>query len=470
VAFFIALLVKQRIAIMLFVFSLPILPDIHLQLEAILKPAVKYFVGHPGLDVVAGLCLGLWIKRIWFSKKVEPVFTRVNWALGLLIIVIAASSTLAVMRNLEINSVFDINLLTLLNEFGRFKLINHPNSYLPFVDLLTYSFAILTVCILVPIFNGNDLREREEIVFKPLMFGLIFSAGWGIFQAFTGIGLSQRTLDVRPESFGFGAQGFQPDIHAFAALMLIGTFGLFGYLKRVGKHDLAIGYACIGICWIALILSKSKATFIFAVITSVVVLAVSLNRKGVALHKLLSALFLALFTVGFLLLITNNFVWMEYLGQLLAPSNWSRENFNRAFVYRPELFRAALCMFSDYPIFGIGQGNFFRLSSNIEISHSMYLAQSGGDNAHNYFLQTLAETGLLGTLAFALAIGWPIYRQKHFADGAAPVFAIAAIALGNLFSHPLLIRPNLILFAVFLALMYSSIEDNEVQSRGKADL
>jgi O-antigen ligase len=127
-------------------------------------------------------------------------------------------------------------------------------------------------------------------------------------------------------------------------------------------------------------------------------------------------------------------------------------------------------MFSENPIFGVGQGNFFRLSSNIEISHSLYLAQSGGDNAHNYFLQTLAETGLLGALVFAIAIGWPIYRQKHVADIAAPVFAIAAIALGNLFSHPLLIRPNLILFAVFLALMYSSIEDNEVQSRDEAGL
>jgi hypothetical protein len=45
--FFVALYVKQRTSIMLFVFSLPLIPDFHLQLEAVLKPSVKYFVSHP---------------------------------------------------------------------------------------------------------------------------------------------------------------------------------------------------------------------------------------------------------------------------------------------------------------------------------------------------------------------------------------------------------------------------------------
>jgi O-antigen ligase len=158
--------------------------------------------------------------------------------------------------------------------------------------------------------------------------------------------------------------------------------------------------------------------------------------------------------------ITNNVVWLENLWQLLAPDKFSRTNFNSAFVYRPELFRAALYIFSEYPVFGVGQGNFFRLSSNIDLSHSLYLVQSGGDNAHNYFLQTLAETGLVGALAFSLAIGWPFYRVDQFSKIAAPALVLLSIALGNVFSHPLLVRPNLILCAVVLALIYASIDTN----------
>ncbi len=458
VAFFIALFLKQRVVIMLFVFVLPILPDFHLQLEAVVKPRVKYFVGHPGLDVVAGLCLGLWLKRMWLSKKLEPVFERVHWALSLLIIVIAVSTCVAVMRNLQVSSWLDLDPAQVVKELIQFKLIGHPNNYLPIVDLLSYSFAILVICVLTPILKTFDTQQKDEIIFRPLMWGLIFSALWGIFQAFTGVGLFQVTLDYRQASFGFGAQGFQPDIHAFAALMLIGTVGICGFIKKAQRQDVLLGYACIALCWIALILSKSKATFVFAVMTSLIFMLLTLKNRGVSGKKISCLILLATAGLALVLLITKNFIWIEHLAQLLAPNNWSHENFNQAFVYRPELFRAAFFMFSDSPLFGVGQGNFFRLSSNLDISHSLYMSQKGGDNAHNYFLQTLAEVGLIGSLAFILAIVWPFFRIDQFSKIAAPVLVILAIALGNLFSHPLLVRPNLILFSVFLALMYSHVE------------
>jgi len=456
--FLIALCLKQRTSLMLFVFSLPLLPDFHLQLEAVLKPSVKYFVAHPALDVVAGLCLGLWAKKVWLSKKIEPLFEPVNWVLGLLVIVLTVSTAMAVMRNLQVASLLELSPIELLKQLVHFKLMNHPNNYLPLVDLLTYSFAVLAISVLVPILKTFDLQQREEIIFNPLILSLIVSALWGILQAFSGLGLSQITLDYRPASFGFGAQGFQPDIHAFAALMLLGTVSIIGFLKNAQKRDVWVGCACITLCWAALMLSKSKATFVFAAAASLVLMIMHLKHRGFAVKNILYLSFTAIAVLVFLLFITKNFVWFEYLWQLLAPDQFSRANFNRALAYRPELFRAAWYMFSESPTFGVGQGNFFRLSSNIDISHSMYLVQNGGDHAHNYFLQTIAETGLVGTLVFALAIGWPFYRVDQFSTIATPALAILMIALGNVFSHPLLVRPNLILFAVFLALIYASVD------------
>jgi len=455
--FLIALCLKQRTSIMLFVFSLPLLPEFHLQLEAVLKPPVKYFVGHPALDVVAGLCLGLWAKRIWVTKKIEPVFEPVNWVMGLLVIVLTVSTALAITRNLQVASLFEVSPLEVLKQLVHFKLINHPNNYAPLVDWLTYSFAVLAICVLVPILKTFDLQEREDLIFKPLILSLILSASWGILQAFTGLGLSQITLDYRPASFGFGAQGFQPDIHAFAALMLLGTVGIVGFLKNAQKRDTWLGYACIALCWLALMLSKSKATFIFAAGATLVLMIMHLKQRGFALKKIFYLSCAVTAVLVFLLFITKNFVWFEDLWKLLAPDHFSRANFNRALAYRPEIFRAALYMFSEFPLFGVGQGNFFRLSSQLDISHSLFLVQSGGDNAHNYFLQILAETGLVGGVAFVLAIGWPFYRVDQFSKIAAPALAILMIALGNVFSHPLLVRPNLILFAVFLALIYASV-------------
>jgi O-antigen ligase len=115
-------------------------------------------------------------------------------------------------------------------------------------------------------------------------------------------------------------------------------------------------------------------------------------------------------------------------------------------------------MFADSPIFGVGQGNFFRLSSNIDLTQSIYMAQKGGENAHNYFLQILAEMGLVGTLVFIFTVAWPFFKIDRFSIIASPAVALLAIALGNVFSHPLLIRPNLILLAVFLSLIYAGLD------------
>ena len=462
--FWIALFVNQRIAIMFFVFALPIIPDLHLQVAAVRPPPVSYFVAHPGLDLVAGLCLGLWVKKMWVSKKLEPLFERTHWALGLLVIVITFSVITAVMRNFDINNILDVNITELYSQFVRFKLINYPNNYLPIVDWMSYCFAILTICVLLPYLKSLNVEQRERLIFLPLIYGVIVSAVWGILQSFNGLGLSQVTLDYRRVSFGFGAQGFQPDLHAFAAIMLLGTVGVLGFLKKVRGYEALLTFFCIGICWIALILSKSKASLILALLISAVFMLMQLRAKGIKLTTIFSRTLLVLTILTILLFITKNFIWIDTLGAFLfTPKNWTAQNFNTVFVYRPELFRAAFLMFTDSPIFGVGQGNFFKLSSNIELTHSLYMAQKGGENAHNYFLQTLAETGVIGTSAFILAIGWPFYKIGRISTITIPAMALLAIALGNIFSHSLLIRSNLILLAVFLALVYVCIERTNTQ-------
>jgi O-antigen ligase len=457
--FFIALCLKQRTSIMLFVFSLPLAPDFHLQLEAVLKPSVTYFVSHPALDLVAGLCLGLWVKQIWLNKKVGAVFPAAPWPLGLLVITLAASVSVAIIRNLEVTQTSEISVFTAFEQLVRFKLINAPNDYLPVVDLLNYCFAILTITLLVPFLKSFDTREREEIIFKPLILSLIASALWGIFQSLSGIGLSEITLDYLRSDFGYGAQGFQPDLHAFAAVMLIGTVGILGFLRKANKQDALLGYVCLAVCWAALILSKSKTSFVLAVLSNGAFMIVLLKSNGVQLQKTLYFVVAALGGLFFLLLFAKDLGWAKTLvGLIFTPESWSFDYLNKVLVYRPELFRAALLMFSDAPIFGVGQGNFFRLSSNIDLSHSAYMVQKGGENAHNYFLQTLAETGLVGASVFVVALSWPFFQVDRLSILIVPSVAIFSVFLGNVFSHSLLVRPNLILLAVFLALLYASVD------------
>lgn len=460
--FFVALFANKRTAVAAFVFFLPLAPDFHLQLEVVLRPAVKYFVAHTGVDIVAGLCVGWWVKRVWLERKIAPPFERIHWSFGLVATMMAFSVTLAVTRNFLAIDAPDFSILGTWEQLTRFKLLNHPSVYVPLVDLVSYCFAILAAAVLVPYLKSLEQEQRESVIFVPLMWSAIFSACWGIWQSFSGLGLSQITLDYRPTSLGFGAQGFQPDIHAFAGIMLIGTIGILGFIKNADKREALLGYCCIGICWVALILSKSKTSFVLALAVSALFSYTWLRAKGVSIRKIVYCGLAVTVGLSVLLLLTKNLVWIEELARvLLVPSNWSKEKLNDALVYRPELFRAAWLMFADAPIFGVGQGNFFRLSADIDVSQSVHMAQKGGENAHNYFLQTLAETGIVGISVFCLVLGLPFFLVDSFSKIRAPAVAMLSIALANVYSHSLLIRPNLILLAVLLALMYASIDSGK---------
>jgi hypothetical protein len=121
---------------------------------------------------------------------------------------------------------------------------------------------------------------------------------------------------------------------------------------------------------------------------------------------------------------------------------------------RFEIWGAAFNMIKAFPLMGVGQGNFYHLSADVAFSKSHFLALNGGENAHNYFLQTFAELGLAGMIAFLLAFVFPFIYIHNRKLLLAASLGISALFLGNLYSHSFLVRENLLLCAALLGLMY----------------
>jgi hypothetical protein len=131
---------------------------------------------------------------------------------------------------------------------------------------------------------------------------------------------------------------------------------------------------------------------------------------------------------------------------------------NLKLSYRPEVYLAALRMFALFPFAGFGQSEFYRQSANYDLTHSFFLSvDQNGENAHNYFLQTLAETGLLGFGAFLLLLAYPLFGRINRRTLIPAVVALCAIFGANLFAHSMLIRENLLLATCFVALMYATM-------------
>ena len=109
----------------------------------------------------------------------------------------------------------------------------------------------------------------------------------------------------------------------------------------------------------------------------------------------------------------QNFAIFDARSVRLTPENW-------AIVERMATWQAGWDMFLDYPVLGVGAGNF---DTAYETYHLKGWQQPRG-HAHNVYLNALAETGLLGLASYLLflggafgLLGFGLYRRWTTAHG-----------------------------------------------------
>ena len=457
-----AALHSTRLGIMACVFALPLIPSFATQFQAFAGYGRIAQSHNGGLDLIAGLLVGTVLHRV-LRRSATTRMIAVPWPVGLVMIFLTISVSIAIARNLHQSSssfgfsVLGYNLLHL-------RTIDWHDDYRPLFDWVAYGVAFAFIGMLVPALKS--FADRNDVIFRPLVFGLVIAAIVGILQSQIGIGLDQFQLRFRPDRLGFMAVGLQPDLHAYAGHMLIGALGLFGYAATVRRpSQRIILYACvIPLSWIGLVLSKSKASLVLALfflLSMILVWQLRRSRHFVFILKV-SGLVLGAGVVAAV-------VFRHPLGGLVLAmtQRWGITNFtefNVALTYRPENFMAALRMLQLFPVLGLGQGEFYRQSANYQLSQSYFLAiEQNGENAHNYFLQTLAETGLVGGALFALMLAYPFLRSRRRQDLLPAAIGLGSVFVGNLFAHSMLVRENLFVAASLLALLYAWSECDPVR-------
>ncbi|MBZ1350104.1 O-antigen ligase family protein [Alcaligenaceae bacterium LF4-65] len=451
-AFFVTLY-SERKGVILLVFLLPLVPQLHWQFQFFFRPAVPYFVTSAGIDLVVGLMTAFLVRHIAFIKKNGIKKITIPLPVAILTVCIFLSTVLAISRNLW-QSTSEFLVVPLMNQALRFKLFARGNDFSPIADWLAISIGLFLLLILANWLKGR--KDKDELIFKPTILSLGISASYGIFQALTAIGLPIAAAEYRPESFGYSAFGFQPDIHAYAAHMMLGAVGLFGVLSRLtSNHWWRFTCAVIVLCWIALFLSKSRASLVFSLVVLLVIAFFSIRRTFQRQERNTLIMFTTL-GFGCAAVILWLSPWLsDLVVQVSNVKSLTFDQINLLSSRRLELFISAIRMFLEYPLLGLGQGNFLLSSAVVPFSHSAWMAQSGGENAHNYFLQALADTGVIGFICYVALLLWPLCRARQLSVLVPVSMAIISLFLGNVYSHSFLIRENLLLLCVFMALAYS---------------
>ena len=420
---------------------------------------------NPGLDLVAGLLLAHLIKVVMSKvrqdqgslKEQSSLLASSPWPLGLVMLVITASVVLAISRNIYLSAT-STSLRGALFNLMHFRPMDWRADYLPLGNWVAYALAVGLIILVIAKLKSIDFQKRNSWIFHPLMLGLAISAITGLIQAATGWGLPEALLQFRKDAFGYAAIGLQPDLHAFAAHMLLGVVGLWGYFlvckSKVERLCIAILFL---LCSAGLIASKSRASLFIAIIALIVLGLIYLYRHS---KKFFIVSLIAFITVVCVVLLgAGSIPGLAWVGELMTQMQSRRldslSDLGGMMGSRFEIWSAVTNMFSAYPLMGVGEGNFYRLSSNISFARSEFLQLNRGENAHNYFLQVLAENGLVGILVFAIAFMVPYLACKNKQLVLPASIGLLSLFLGNVFAHSFLVRENLLLGAALLGILYS---------------
>ena len=196
------------------------------------------------------------------------------------------------------------------------------------------------------------------------------------------------------------------------------------------RNWIALAVLCAALTSAALWLTGSRMAFAATSITVAALALVTLRTATNVARRLAAGAVVVLLLAGTAAL----FVWYPE-GRNLAASS--------ALAVRVGLWRAGLEMAADYPIFGVGLGRFYHHSSRYA-QDTLTTYGFTNENAHNNFIQILAELGIPGLVAFvvlvfaALSLAYRHERPRplHVTALGAGIVAYLLSALGG---HPFVV-------------------------------
>lgn len=435
-ATFLMSLASLRAGLLLAVLLLTVSPGLHHQLNSLLGGNLNAWA-YAGVDCLIGF-LAAWITRGGMLDA-RPLMSR--FPIGAILALhlwVAISALVSVGRNLW-QSASELTVRGVAYNVWITRGLSFQDDYFPIQDLFFVGIAVMVlVAVWTQMSSGGERLLRG--IAAMVLTGASANAVVGAWQKASGKGwFAGDPGDIN---------AFWPDIHSFAALMVVAIavgLGLLVSRRLETRGRLAVVVAMITSS-IGLYVSGSRSTVLMVLLLLLVasVWSFFLVRGWWRAVPILLVGSVAM-AAGLLLATGYRGVNFGTLEAALDSKNLAA--LNAAVSYRPEIWRSALTMYAEGPFFGLGQGEFHRLSSIAAFSKSDVLAGMGGAGAHNYFLHAWVELGAIG-LILMLLIALPFVRLGSFNFRYVGFYALAGVAVGNLYGHALLVREMLVLSAV----------------------
>ena len=221
---------------------------------------------------------------------------------------------------------------------------------------------------------------------------------------------------------------------------------------------------------VLLTFSRGAAVALLALVVAALALRVIRLRSAVPL--------VALALVAVLVVAPDFFARTATLTETTAALTEGRDTTDLSVLGRLTLDLAAVRMFVEHPILGVGIANFLELS--VDYANPLGMRHfSSPVPAHNHYLQIAAETGLLGIATFLGLLGYLLSqlwrcrldalafrRFEHARTAAALLFALLAYLVSAVFLHSSYERYFWVLIALCAATIF--VVRNDLPERNAA--
>ena len=224
-----------------------------------------------------------------------------------------------------------------------------------------------------------------------------------------------------------------PNFYAQIILMIL-PLAVYRALTEVHPITRAFAAACAGIIMLTVVFTYSRA----ASVAMLILLFLIVRERKFNLYKLGFGV-VVVAVIAFPLLPAGYLDRMFTLQELFSSSG-SSSQVDLSFRGRTSEMLVAVDMFLDHPVLGVG-------ISNYEDNYLTYSSQLGIDprlenrEAHSLYLEVLAETGLVGEIAFVAVIAGVFLVQHH----AKQVLASAQPARSGGLGHGDSVQPAVVL-------------------------
>ncbi|SJM93696.1 O-antigen ligase family protein [Crenothrix polyspora] len=255
----------------------------------------------------------------------------------------------------------------------------------------------------------------------------------------------------------------------FADISLL--IGVMAYILFSGKKYRRLGFLGVFL-GIVICLYAGVRGGVVALFLCWVVWSVAFKIKKITMKPILVALSFVVIVFFILNILTANHISSRISETLAELSSFNNDNYNTSMGARLQMWRAALIIFSQHPMLGVGLNNFDDALLLLYKEHIISKWIIVYSHAHNEYFCSLASGGIVGFIITCSLLFMPLteFKKNYYENvwarcGFWCVFLMAFFALTDcIFDRRMTVMGFIIFISIFMA---GNISDGYVKTASK---